>query len=376
MIHEEALHGLAAPEGHALPRPDGARQHLGPRAARARDERRRAARRARAACQQVLSPVLDLARDPRWGRTEETYGEDPYLVSRLGVAADPRLPGHEPAARARTRSSPPPSTSPPTARTRAASTPRPRNFARARTCATSILFPFEAAITEARPTTVMPSYNEIDGVPVAQEPLAARARAAPGVGLPGHRGLRLLRDRAARGPHTASAADLADAARQALEAGVDIELPDPEAYRDAGRSGEGRAASPRPPSTARSRACCAPSSWPACSSDPYVDPDRAEAVSNTPEHQALALEAARRAIVLLKNDKGLLPLDRSEAQDARGRSGRTRRACAWAATRAIPAAASTSSRASRTRPAPACACCTPRARGSPSTSRTGPRTRS
>ena len=36
---------------------------------------------------EVLSPVLDLARDPRWGRTEETYGEDPYLVSRLGVAA-------------------------------------------------------------------------------------------------------------------------------------------------------------------------------------------------------------------------------------------------------------------------------------------------
>jgi beta-glucosidase len=36
---------------------------------------------------QVFSPVLDLARDPRWGRTEETYGEDPYLVSRMAVAA-------------------------------------------------------------------------------------------------------------------------------------------------------------------------------------------------------------------------------------------------------------------------------------------------
>ena len=36
---------------------------------------------------QVFSPVLDLARDPRWGRTEETYGEDPFLVSRMGVAA-------------------------------------------------------------------------------------------------------------------------------------------------------------------------------------------------------------------------------------------------------------------------------------------------
>src|SRR5207245_4386995 len=36
---------------------------------------------------QVFAPVVDLARDPRWGRTEETYGEDPYLVSRIGVAA-------------------------------------------------------------------------------------------------------------------------------------------------------------------------------------------------------------------------------------------------------------------------------------------------
>ena len=47
-----------------------------------------AAREARArGAQQVLSPVLDLARDPRWGRTEETYGEDPHLVSEIGLAA-------------------------------------------------------------------------------------------------------------------------------------------------------------------------------------------------------------------------------------------------------------------------------------------------
>ena len=37
--------------------------------------------------QQVLAPVVDVARDPRWGRFEETYGEDPYLVSRMGLAA-------------------------------------------------------------------------------------------------------------------------------------------------------------------------------------------------------------------------------------------------------------------------------------------------
>ena len=55
-------------------------------------------------------------------------------------------------------------------------------------------------------------------------------------------------------------------------------------------------------STAPWRGCCGRSSWPACSTNPYVDPERAVAVSNTPEHQALALEAARRSIVLLKND--------------------------------------------------------------------------
>src|SRR5437667_7560799 len=45
----------------------------------------------------VLGPVLDLAREPRWGRTEETYGEDPYLTSRIGVAAIMGFQGNGPA---------------------------------------------------------------------------------------------------------------------------------------------------------------------------------------------------------------------------------------------------------------------------------------
>ena len=49
--------------------------------------------------QHVLSPVVDLGRDPRWGRIEETYGEDPYLVTRLGVAAVRGYQGRTPAAR-------------------------------------------------------------------------------------------------------------------------------------------------------------------------------------------------------------------------------------------------------------------------------------
>src|SRR5215475_14986280 len=45
---------------------------------------------------QVLGPNLDIARDPRWGRTEETYGEDPYLVTRMGVACIRALQGKGP----------------------------------------------------------------------------------------------------------------------------------------------------------------------------------------------------------------------------------------------------------------------------------------
>ena len=67
---------------------------------------RRRARGARARRQQVLSPVVDLGRDPRWGRIEETYGEDPYLVARMGVAAVRGYQGTIAAARAGTRCSP------------------------------------------------------------------------------------------------------------------------------------------------------------------------------------------------------------------------------------------------------------------------------
>src|SRR5262245_45258030 len=76
MFHEEALHGVAAVKGTHFPVPIGLASTWNP----ALVERvfGVAAREARArGVQQVLSPVLDLARDPRWGRTEETYGEDP-----------------------------------------------------------------------------------------------------------------------------------------------------------------------------------------------------------------------------------------------------------------------------------------------------------
>jgi hypothetical protein len=97
IFHEEALHGLQGPEATSFPQaialastwnPDLVEQVF---AAVAREVRTRGA-------QQVLAPVVDVARDPRWGRFEETYGEDPYLVARMAVigphAAEVMLGGY------------------------------------------------------------------------------------------------------------------------------------------------------------------------------------------------------------------------------------------------------------------------------------------
>src|SRR5262249_28851298 len=86
LFHDEALHGLTAPRGTHFPVPIGLASTWDP--ALLERVMSVAAREARArGTQHVLSPVVDLGRDPRWGRIEETYGEDPYLVSRLGGAA-------------------------------------------------------------------------------------------------------------------------------------------------------------------------------------------------------------------------------------------------------------------------------------------------
>ena len=112
---------------------------------------------------QVFSPVLDLARDPRWGRTEETYGEDPFLVSRMGVNAIEGLQGesfmigrHHVMATAKhfaVHGQPEGGTN-----------TAPANYSE-RIIRENFLLPFQAAVEEAHVGSVMASYNEIDGVP-------------------------------------------------------------------------------------------------------------------------------------------------------------------------------------------------------------------
>ncbi len=306
MFHEEALHGFVAPLATHFPVPLA----LGSTWAPSLVERVMAvaAREARArGCQHVLAPVIDLGRDPRWGRIEETFGEDPYLVSRFGVAA---VRGYQ-------------GTTLPLAHDKVLATLKhfaghgsheggintapalvPERLLRA-----ELLRPFEAAV-RAGAWSVMPSYNEIDGVPlhVSRWLLQDVLRGEwgfKGLVASDYFAVAQLIDR-----HRV-ASDKADAARQAIEAGVDIELPDPDAFPHliplvkSGRVAEATL------DRAVSRVLAGKFAS-GLFEHPYVDPREAEAVVHAPEHRALARDAARKAIVLLKNEGGLLPFDRSK----------------------------------------------------------------
>jgi beta-glucosidase len=107
------------------------------------------------------------------------------------------------------------------------------------------------------------------------------------------------------------AADKAEAARQSLDAGVDIELPDPDGFPELVAMVKDGRVSQASVDLATGRILKA-KFLAGLFENPYVDPAEAERAANTPEHQALALEAARRSIVLLKNDREVLPLNRSK----------------------------------------------------------------
>ena len=309
MTHEEALHGLVAPKGTNFPIPIALASTWDP--ALLEKVMSVAALEARArGTHEVLSPVLDLARDPRWGRTEETYGEDPYLVSRLGVAAIRGYQGRSQIlAKDKVYA---------TAKHFAVHGPHeggintaPGNFSE-RLVRDQYLFPFEAAVTEAGVMAVMPSYNEVDGVPSHKnrwliEKVLRQEWGFQGIVTSDYYAIEQMMSR------HGVAADLADAARQSLAVGVDIELPDPQAYEKLAEQVKSGKVAENDLDRCVARLLRA-KFLAGLFEDPYVDPDRAEQVSNTPEHQALALEAARRAIILLKNEGGLLPLDRKKVK--------------------------------------------------------------
>ena len=309
IFHEECLHGLAAPGATSFPQPIALAATFDPDlverlyAMTAEEARTRGTH-------QALTPVVDVARDARWGRVEETFGEDPFLVSRLGVAAVRGFQGDG------------------TFHDRKHVIATLKHFAAhgqpeggmncgpvnvsERELREVFLTPFQVAIEEAGCLSVMASYNEIDGVPSHANPWLLRDVLRDEWGFEGfvvsdYYALWELHDRPdTHGHHVA--ADARDAAVLAVRAGVNIELPEPDCYTHVPALVEDGVLSEadlddlvRPMLRAKFQL--------GIFDDPYVDPDHAERVAASEAHRRLAREGAQRAVTLLKNEGGVLPLD-------------------------------------------------------------------
>lgn len=224
LLHEEAVAGLSARGATQFPQAIGLASTWDPSLVEAVAQsirRHMLAVGARVA----LAPVVDIAADPRWGRVEETYGEDPELASRLAVAFVRGLQGDDLAAGVVA-----------TAKHFLAHGAPDGGFNHGavsvgrRRLRDVIAAPFRAAINEAGLAGVMSAYHEIGGLPctAAPEILTALLRhelGFDGVVVSDHWAVTHLETlhHVAAGP--------ADAARQALEAGVDVELPALDRYR-------------------------------------------------------------------------------------------------------------------------------------------------
>ena len=304
MFHEEGLHGYVAAGATSFPQAIALASSWDPALVRAVNVVTAREMRARGVTE-ALTPVVDVARDPRWGRIEETFGEDPYLVGEMGVAAVEGLQGEGKAwdlgpAKVFATLKHLTGHGQPESGTNVGPAPYSERALR------EFFFPpFEKIIARTGVSTVMPSYNEIDGVPSSANVWLLQKVLRGEWGFKGA----VVSDYYAiedlqRLHHIAATPE--EAALLALKAGVDIDLPSPGAYatltqqvRDGRVPVSSIDAAVRRLLTLKLRA--------GLFEHPFADAEQAQAVTDTPDARALALKSAQRAIVLLKND-GILPL--------------------------------------------------------------------
>lgn len=300
IIHEEVCAGLMARHATSFPQAIGVASTWQPALVEALAGVVRTEMLAVGA-RQGLSPVLDVCRDPRWGRTEETFGEDPHLVAVMGSAFIRGLQGddlrHGVVATAKHFVG-------------YGASEGGMNWAPApigrRELADVYLHPFEAAVRSAGLRSVMTAYHELDGVPSTADSalfdnLLRKEWGFSGIVVSDYFAIRQLV------AYHRYVADPAAAAAIALRIGVDAELPSTDCYGDplaealaAGLAGEDTvdAAVARVLHTKFELGLF---------ESPYVDEARVTNSVATPASVELAGEVARQSIVLLKND-GALPL--------------------------------------------------------------------
>lgn len=303
LFHEESLHGFAAKDATSFPQSIGLASTWDPALIREINDLIAGEVRARGV-HLVLSPVVDVARDPRWGRIEETFGEDPFLVGEMGVASVEGLTGIGTDRKLRngqvmatlkhmTGHGQPES----------GTNVGPAQISE-RALREMFFPPFEQVVTRTAIDAVMASYNEIDGIPshsnswllndVLREEWNFR-----GAVVSDYYAIEDMARLHQIVPDYTAAGELA------LKSGVDVDLPEGDGFENlsesvrAGRvSMEAIDQATRRFLTMKFNAGLFDNPWPNLS---------LANTSNGAQGVALALKAAEKSLVLLKND-GVLPL--------------------------------------------------------------------
>ncbi|HJP93292.1 MAG TPA: glycoside hydrolase family 3 N-terminal domain-containing protein [Pyrinomonadaceae bacterium] len=302
----EGLRGVAAPVATSFPSQSGLAHTWDTELVR--EVGRITAEEARAlGYTNIYAPTLDVARDQRWGRVEDTYGEDPYLASRLGVEMVKGLQEHYVVAS--------------TAKHFAVySVSKGAREGQARTdpqvspreVESILLPPFIAAIQEAGLLGIMSSYNDYDGIPITGSDYWLTQRLRKEFGFRGY----VVSDSGAveylYNKH-AVAADMKDAVRQSIMAGLNVKtnFTKPEDFILPLRELVKEGTVPMQTLDDRVRDVLRVKFTIGLFDHPYIeDANRTKSIVNSAEHQQVALRAARESLVLLKNDRDILPLNK------------------------------------------------------------------
>ncbi|AIY86058.1 MULTISPECIES: glycoside hydrolase family 3 N-terminal domain-containing protein [unclassified Thermotoga] len=298
IMHEECLAGYMGPGGTSFPQAIAMASTWDPdliekMASTIREDLRKMG------VHQGLAPVLDVARDPRWGRTEETFGESPYLVAKMGVSYVKGLQGDIKHGVAATLKHFAGHGVPEGGRNCNPTNIPEREFREI------FLLPFEAAIREAEALSVMNSYSEIDGVPCAMNrslltDILRKEWGFKGIVVADYGAVMRLKD------HHKVAKDEKEAAMLSFTAGLDLELPSAKCYAYLKELVEEGILSESLIDVAVARVLKLKFML-GLFENPYVEVEKAKIES----HRDIALEIARKSIILLKNDN-ILPLQKNK----------------------------------------------------------------
>ena len=300
IIHEEICSGLMARQATTFPQAIGMASTWRPELNQQLADAVRAQMRA-IGTHQGLSPVLDLCRDPRWGRLEETYGEDPLLVAAMGLAFVRGLQGDDLSCGVVA-----------TAKhfVGYGASDGGLNWAPARLPERELrdvyMRPFEAAVREGGLASVMNGYHELDGVPCGASAWLMKQVLRDEWGFDGtvvsdYFAVKMLSD------YHHIVDGWPESAATALTAGIDVELPSTECYSGDLKSALDRGLLAIDDIDRAVGRVLATKFRLGLFESPYVDVDRVQATTTTTEQSDLSLRAARDSLVLLVND-GVLPI--------------------------------------------------------------------